>query len=87
MPARTYATRLACYKIYMQAVESMQAVGNMHQVCLSPCRTTLACTPGLHQRLLQSLKPKTEALIQQKYQLGTWYVPEVYEQYLQQVSS
>nr|UAD82038.1 myo-inositol-phosphate phosphatase 1 [Trebouxia lynnae] len=50
-------------------------------------RTTLACTPGLHKRLLESLKPKTECLIQQGYPLGTWYVPEVYEQYVKQASS
>ncbi|KAL3146416.1 hypothetical protein ABBQ32_003098 [Trebouxia sp. C0010 RCD-2024] len=50
-------------------------------------RTTLASTPGLHQRLLETLKPKTEGLIQQGYPLGTWYVPEVYEQYVEQVSN
>lgn len=50
-------------------------------------RTTLASTPGLHQRLLETLKPKTEGLIQQGYPLGTWYVPGVYEQYVEQVSN
>ena len=57
------------------------------KVCFLPCRTTLACTPGLHKRLLEILKPKTECLIQQGYPLGTWYVPEVYEQYVKQASS
>lgn len=52
-----------------------------------PCRTTLACTPGLHKRLLESLKPKTEGLIKQGFPLGTWYVPEVYEQYVKQATS
>lgn len=47
----------------------------------------LAATPGLHDRLLESTKPKTEALISQGYPLGTWYVPEVYKQYVQQASS
>lgn len=50
-------------------------------------RTTLAATPGLHARLLESTKPKTEALISQDYPLGTWYVPEVYEQYVQKLAS
>lgn len=54
--------------------------------CTLSCRTTLASTPGLHSRLLQSLKPKTEGLIQQGYPLGTWYVPEVYKHYVEQVS-
>ncbi|DBA95315.1 TPA: Phosphatase impl1, chloroplastic [Trebouxia sp. C0006] len=46
-------------------------------------RTTLAATPGLHARLLESTKPKTEALVNSGYPLGTWYVPDVYEQYVQ----
>ena len=55
--------------------------------CINWCRTMLAATPGLHDRLLESTKPKTEALISQGYPLGTWYVPEVYKQYVQQASS
>ncbi len=51
------------------------------------CRTTLAATAGLHARLLESTKPKTEALVNSGYPLGTWYVPDVYQQYVQTASS
>jgi hypothetical protein len=69
----------------------MLALHSCKLMCLTACtewrRTTLAATPGLHARLLESTKPKTEALVNSGYPLGTWYVPDVYEQYVQTASS
>ena len=48
------------------------------------CRSVLASAPGLHKGLLEYTKPKTEALIKKGIELGTWYVPKVFEQYIKQ---
>ena len=42
----------------------------------------LASTPGLHTRMVESAKAKTEALTSKGYDLSTWYVPDGYEKHV-----